>query len=317
MRFVFMGSPQFAVPPLEHLLVNNYQVAAVYTQPDRPAGRGRALVSPLVKRVAVAWGLPVVQPASLKQAGVVEQLTGFTPDVIVVAAFGQILPQSVLAMPRLGCINIHPSLLPRFRGASPVASAILAGDEFTGVSLMLMDEGLDTGPILARAQIPISAQDTTGSLTAKLSWLGARLLLEVLSYWLRGQLTPQPQSEAEASYCGPITKEEGEIDWRLPAIDIWRRVRAYYPWPGCYTTWRGRQLKIVEAVPLPEERTFKVGQVVALTSVPEGSKAGFGVYTGDGVLGVSRVQLEGKQVLSAAEFLRGQREFMGAVLPSG
>jgi len=312
-----MGSPQFAVPPLEHLLVNNYQVAAVYTQPDRPAGRGRALVSPPVKRAAVAWGLPVVQPASLKQAGVVEQLTGFTPDVIVVAAFGQILPQSVLAMPRLGCINIHPSLLPRFRGASPVASAILAGDEFTGVSLMLMDEGLDTGPILARAQIPISAQDTTGSLTAKLSWLGARLLLEVLSYWLRGQLTPQPQNEAEATYCSSITKEEGEIDWRLSAIDIWRRVRAYHPWPGCYTTWRGRQLKIVEAVPLPEEGTFKAGQVVALTSVPEGSKAGFGVYTGDGVLGVSRVQLEGKQVLSAAEFLRGQREFMGAVLPSG
>jgi len=292
-------------------------VAAVYTQPDRPAGRGRALVSPPVKRAAVAWGLPVVQSASLKQAGVVEQLAGFTPDVIVVAAFGQILPQSVLAMPRLGCINIHPSLLPRFRGASPVASAILAGDEFTGVSIMLMDEGLDTGPILARAQIPISAQDTTGSLTAKLSWLGARLLLEVLSYWLRGQLTPQPQSEAEASYCGPITKEEGEIDWRLSAIDIWRRVRAYHPWPGCYTTWRGRQLKIVEAVPLPEERTFKAGQVVALTSVPEEPKAGFGVYTGDGVLGVSRVQLEGKQVLSAAEFLRGQREFMGAVLPSG
>jgi methionyl-tRNA formyltransferase len=310
-----MGSPEFAVPPLEHLMGNQYQVVAVYTKPDRPAGRGRALVSPPVKRVALAWGLPVVQPASLKEAGVVEQLTGFNPDVIVVAAFGQILPQSVLAMPRLGCINIHPSLLPRFRGASPVASAILAGDEFTGVSIMLMDKGLDTGPILARAQISILAPDTTGSLTTKLSWLGARLLLEVLSYWLRGELTPQLQSEAEASYCGPITKEEGEIDWRLSAIDIWRRVRAFNPWPGCYTRWRGRRLKIIEVVPLPEERTFKVGQVVALTSVPEGSKAGFGVGTGDGVLGVSRVQLEGKQVLSAAEFLRGQREFKGAVLP--
>ena len=268
-----------------------------------------------VKRAALAWGLPVVQPPSLKGAGVVEQLTRFTPDVIVVAAFGQILPQSVLAMPRLGCLNIHPSLLPRFRGASPVASAILAGDDFTGVSLMVMDEGLDTGPILARAQIPISAQDTTGSLTTKLSWLGARLLGEVLIHWTRGELTPRPQDESEATYCGPITKEEGEIDWRLPAIDIWRRVRAFHPWPGCYTRWRGRRLKIVEAVPLPEERTFEVGQVVALTSVPEGSKAGFGIGTGDGFLGVSRVQLEGKQVLSAAEFLRGQREFMGVVLP--
>jgi methionyl-tRNA formyltransferase len=315
LRFVFMGSPEFAVSPLEYLLVNHYQVVTVYTPLDRPAGRGRALVSPPVKRVALAWGLPVVQPASLKEAGVVEQLTRFNPDVIVVAAFGQILPKSVLAMPRLGCINIHPSLLPRFRGASPVVSAILAGDEFTGVSIMLMDEGLDTGPVLARAQIPISAPDTTGSLTTKLSWLGARLLGEVLVHWTRGELTPRPQNESEATYSGPITKEDGEIDWHLPAIDIWRRVRAFNPWPGCYTRWRGRQLKIIEAVPLPEERTFKVGRVVALTSVPEGSKVGFGVGTGDGVLGILRVQLEGKQVLSAAEFLRGQREFMGAVLP--
>jgi len=196
-----------------------------------------------------------------------------------------------------------------------VASAILAGDEFTGVSIMLMDEGLDTGPILARAQIPISPQDTTGSLTTKLSLLGARLLQEVLSYWLRGQLTPQPQNEAEATYCAEITKEEGEIDWHLPAIDIWRRVRAFHPWPGCYTIWRGKRLKIIEAVPLTEERTFEVGQVVALPTVPEGSAAAFGVCAGDRVLGVSRVQLEGKRAMSAAEFLRGQREFIGAVLP--
>ena len=315
MRVIFMGSPEFAVPHLEHLILNQYQVVAVYTQPDRPAGRGRALAPPPVKRAALAWGLSVVQPASLREAGVVEQLTGLHPDVIVVAAFGQILPRSVLGIPRFGCINVHPSLLPGFRGASPVASAILAGDEFTGVSIMLMDEGLDTGPVLARAQIPVSVQDTTGSLTTKLSLIGARLLQEVLSYWSRGELTPQPQNEAEATYSGSITKEQGEIDWHLPAIDIWRRVRAFHPWPGCYTTWRGRQLKIIEAVPLTEERTFKVGQVVALTSVPEGSKAAFGVYTGDGVLGVSKVQLEGKRAISAAEFLKGQREFIGAVLP--
>jgi len=310
-----MGTPEFAVPPLEHLIVNQYQVVAVYAQPDRPAGRGRARVSPPVKRAALAWELPVVQPTGLKEAEVVAQLTRSHPDVIVVAAFGQILPKSVLAIPRFGCINVHPSLLPRFRGASPVASAILAGDEFTGVSIILMDEGLDTGPILARAQIPISPQDTTGSLTTKLSLLGARLLLEALSYWLRGQLTPQPQNEAEATYCTEITKEEGEIDWHLPAIALWRRVRAFYPWPGCYTTWRGKRLKIIEAVPLTEERTFEAGQVVALTTVPEGSEAAFGVCAGDRVLGVSRVQLEGKQAMSAAEFLRGQREFIGAVLP--
>mgnify|MGYP003681896042 CR=1 FL=1 len=313
MRIVFMGTPEFAVPPLEHLILNQYQVVAVYTQPDKPAGRGRSLVFPPVKRAALSWKLPVAQPTSLKGEEVVKQLVGFHPDVIVVAAFGQILPQSVLDIPSYGCINIHPSLLPRFRGASPVATGILAGGEFTGVSIMLMDKGLDTGPILTRAQISISTQDTTGSLTAKLSHIGARLLQEVLVGWLKGKLTPKPQNETEATYSSPITKEDGEINWHLPAIDIWRRVRAFQPWPVSYTRWRGRQLKIIEAVPLSGERTLEVGQVIALTPAKEG--AAFGVYTGDGVLGVSRVQLEGKRAMSAAEFLRGQREFIGAILP--
>ena len=316
MRIVFMGTPEFAVPSLEHLILNQYQVVAVYTQPDKPSGRGRSLVSLPVKRAALAWNLPVVQPGGLKRAEAVEQLASFHPDVIVVAAFGQILPQSVLDIPGYGCINIHPSLLPRFRGASPVAAAILAGDEFTGVSIMLMDAGLDTGPVLARAQIPISAQDITGSLTAKLSHIAARLLQEVLVGWLRGELTPQPQNEAEATYSGTITKEEGEIDWRLSAIDIWRRVRAFQPWPGCYTRWQGRQLKIIEAVPLPDERAGDMGRVVALTPTTDRSEAIFGVHTGDGILGVLKVQLEGKRAMSAAEFLRGQRQFIGAILSS-
>jgi len=311
-RLVFMGSPQFAVPPLEHLLASRYQVAAVYTQLDKPAGRGRGLLASPVKQAARERGLAVVQPASLKAAGVVEQLGGFEPDVIVVAAFGQILPKTVLALPRLGCINIHPSLLPRFRGASPVASAILAGDDFSGVSLMVMDEGLDTGPVLARAQLPVLARDTTGSLTAKLSWLGAQLLGEVLVGWSRGELAPQPQNESKATYCHPIAKEEGEIDWRQSARDIWRRVRAFDPWPGCYTRWRGRSLKIIEAAPLAGEQAAEVGRVVALNS-----KSGFGVATGDGILRVYRVQMEGKKAMPAEEFLRGQREFIGAVLPSG
>jgi len=308
MRVVFMGSPQFAVPPLERLL-DDYEVVAVYTQPDRPAGRGRGLASSPVKRAALARGLEVVQPKSLKEAGVVAELAGFHPDAIVVAAFGQILPQSVLALPRLGCLNIHPSLLPRFRGASPVASAILAGDDFSGVSIMVMDEGLDTGPVLARVQVPVSPRDTTGSLTAKLSWLGARLLGEVLLSWARGQLTPRPQDEAEASYSSAITKEEAEVDWHLPAVDIWRRVRAFEPWPGYYTRWGGKRLKIIEAAPLPSEKTFKAGRVLGLAS-----KEAFGVATGGGVLAVLRVQLEGKQVLAAADFLRGQRDFIGSVL---
>jgi len=315
MRVVFMGTPEFAIPPLEHLILNQYQVVAVYTQPDKRVGRGRPLVSPPLKRVALTWELPVVQPVSLKKPEVVKQLAELHPDVIVVAAFGQILPQSVLDIPGYGCINIHPSLLPRFRGASPVAAAILAGDEFTGVSLMLMDRGLDTGPILARAQIPISTQDTTGSLAAKLSLIAAHLLQDVLVHWSRGELTPQPQNEAEASYCGSISKEEGEIDWQMPAMDIWRRVRAFQPWPGYYTTWQGKRLKIIEAVPLPKEGALEVGRVVALTPAIEGTKAVFGVGTGDGILGVCQVQLEGKQAMSAAEFLRGQRQFIGAILP--
>jgi len=307
-----MGTPEFAVPSLEHLILNQYQVVAVYTQPDKAAGRGRSPVSSPVKRVAISWKLPVVQPVSFKEAEVVAQLAEFHPDVIVVAAFGQILPQSVLNIPACGCINIHPSLLPEFRGASPVAAAILAGSQFTGVTIMLMDKGLDTGPILARAQIPISAQDTTGSLTAKLSLLAAQLLLEVLPCWSRGELTPQPQDEAEATHSSVLAKQDGEIGWQLPAVDIWRRVRAFHPWPGCYTRWQGRQLRIIEAVPLPAARTFELGQVVALNK--EG--AVFGVNTGDGILGILRIQLEGKRTMPAAEFLRGQRQFIGAILPS-
>ncbi len=307
-----MGTPEFAVPPLGHLILNQYQVVAAYTQPDKRVGRGRSPASPPVKRAAINWKLPVVQPVNFKEAEVVTQLASFHPEVIVVAAYGQILPQSVLDIPGYGCINIHPSLLPRFRGASPVAAAILAGDGFTGVSIMLMDTGLDTGPILARAQIPISAQDTTGSLTAKLSLIAAQLLLEVLPRWSRGELTPQPQNEAEAICCSSISKEKGEIDWHLPAIEIWRQVRAFQPWPGCYTRWQGRQIKIIEALPLPGEANLEVGRVVALKK--EG--AAFGVCTRDGILGVSKVQLEGKRTMSAAEFLRGQRQFIGAILPS-
>lgn len=313
LRVVFMGTPDFAVPSLEHLILNQYQVVAVYTMPDKTMGRGRSLASSPVKRAAINWKLPVVQPVSFKEAEAVAQLADFQADVIVVAAFGQILPQSVLGLPTYGCINIHPSLLPEFRGASPVAAAILAGSEFTGVSIMLMDRGLDTGPVLARAHIPVSARDTTGSLTAKLSLIAAQLLLEVLSGWFRGEFSPQHQDNTEATYSGEFLKQDGEIDWSLPVEDIWRRVRALHPWPGCYTRWQGRQLKIVEAVPLPGERTLEVGQVVTLNK-KEGAE--FGVNTGDGVLGILRVQLEGKQVMSAADFLRGQRQFIGAILSS-
>lgn len=314
MRVVFMGTPQFAVPPLEHLILGHHEVVAVYTPPDKPAGRGRRIVSSPVKKGAATLGLPVVEPVSLKSAEVVAQLAGFRPEVIVVAAYGKLLPPSVLNIPRHGCVNIHPSLLPRHRGASPMAAAILAGDAFTGVSIMLLDEGLDTGPVLTRAQTPISASDTTGSLSIKLSQMAARLLLEVLVSWPRGELTPQPQNEAEATYSQPLVKEQGEIDWHLPAVDLWRQVRAFQPWPGAYTRWWGKRLEIIEAVPLPGEKTAEPGRVIALTPATGAAPAGFGVTTGDGILGVVRVQAEGKLAMSAADFLRGQPGLIGETL---
>jgi len=309
LRIIFMGTPEFAVPTLKQLVLNDYQVAAVYTRPDRPAGRGRGLASSPVKRLAKELALPVVHPVSLKETGAIAELDSFEPDVIVVAAFGQILPKPILELPKFGCLNIHPSLLPRHRGVAPVAAAILAGDSFTGVSIMLMDEGLDTGPVVSMAQAAISDRDSTGSLTLKLSLIAAHLIQDVLPDWVRGGIKSKPQDEADATYSATIAKEDGEIDWHQPAVAIWRRVRAFHPWPGCYTRWRGKLLKIIEAEPLPREVDDVVGEVVALPG------AGLGVNAGDGVLGLLTVQLEGKRAMTADEFLRGQRQFVGAVLP--
>lgn len=312
MRIVFMGAPEFAVPALERLVLEGHQVLAVYTQPDRAAGRGRALAATPVKRAAEALGLSVFQPVKLKDAGVIAELKALKPDVIIVSAFGELLPQAVLDIPPYRCINIHPSLLPKYRGASPVAGAILAGDAFAGVSIMLMDAGLDTGPILSQAQAAISQQDTTGTLTDKLAQVSAGMLPEVLTRWVKGEITPRPQGETGASYTDMIKKEEGEIDWSRPAAEIWRRVRAFQPWPGCYTVWRGKQLKIIRAEPLPSENDLAAGRVVALSR----QDTALGVNTGEGVLGVLEVQLEGKRAISAAEFLRGQPQLLGAVLPN-
>jgi len=310
MRIVFMGTPGFAVPCLEQLVLNQHQVVAVYTQPDRPAGRGRPVVTPPLKQAAAFWGIPVVQPDSLKLPAVAARLASFQPEVVVVVAFGKILPQLILDIPGHGCINTHFSLLPRWRGASPVAAAILAGDQFTGVSLMQMDLGLDTGPVLTRAQIPLSSQDTTGSLTAKLSLVAAKLLPDVLLRWWRREITPRPQNEAEATYAATITKESGEIDWCLSAVAVWRQVRAFYPWPGAYTRWRGKQLKILEALPLATAEAADAGRVVTLDE----PGVACAVHTRDGVLGVLRLQLAGKQAMTADEFVRGQRQFIGSTL---
>jgi methionyl-tRNA formyltransferase len=310
MRIVFMGTPEFAIRPLECLILSGYEVLAVYTQPDEAVGRGRVLEEPPVKKAALQWHKPVLQPASLKSADAQAQLAELKPDAIVVAAFGQILPRPVLELPPFGCINIHPSLLPQFRGVSPVPAAILSGDEFTGTSIMLMDKGVDTGPVLARAQIPVLTDDTAASLMEKLSRISAQLLLDILPRWFRKELKPQPQNDAAATHTKMLTKEVGEIDWRLPAVELWKRVRAYQPWPGCYTRWQGKQLKLLETRPLVSGETNEPGRVLA---VKEGS-VGFGVGTGNGVLGIIKVQLEGKKAMTADEFLRGQRQLMGTIL---
>jgi len=305
-----MGTPEFAIPSLETLANSGYQIIAVYTQPDRPAGRGRGLVPSPVKQKALSLGLTVRQPVSLRQAEEVQMLRDLRPEVIVVAAYGNLLPQSIIEIPPLGCVNVHPSLLPLYRGPAPVAAAILAGDDVTGVSIMLLDAGMDTGPVLARERVDISPDDTTGSLTARLAQIGAGLLAKTLPLWVEGSISPEPQDNEKATYSSTITKESGRLDWSRPAIELWRRTKAFQPWPGCYTTWQGKLLKVVEAVPLPGGG--EPGRVVALE---RSQPATVGVQTGDGILGLRQVQLEGKRVTAAEEFIRGQRGFVGAVLP--
>jgi methionyl-tRNA formyltransferase len=310
-KIVFMGTPQFGVRSLELLIANDFEVVSVYTQQDQASGRGQQLTYSPIKKTALALQLPVIQPRSLKTADAVAELTALKPDLIVVAAFGQILSRQVLATPRFGCLNIHPSLLPKYRGVSPIPAAILAGDELTGISIMLLDEGTDTGPILAQVQVPILSQDTTGSLTEKLSQTGAQLLVEVIPQWITGHIKPQAQDNTKASYCRKLTKEEGIIDWHLSAVDLERRIKAFSPWPGTATTWHGRQLKILTAKSLAITSTAPVGSILTAT----GKEYGFGVVTGDGILGVLSVQYEGKRAMAAADFARGQRGFVGTVLP--
>ena len=309
MRIVFMGTSDFSVPGLERLILGEHEVVAVYTQPDKPAGRGRALAFSAAKRVALEHEIPVMQPPSFREPGAIESLASLRPDVVVVAAFGMILPLGMLVIPPLGCLNVHPALLPRHRGPSPIEGAILAGDEWTGVSIIVMDEGVDTGAILSQLKVVIEPQDTAELLATKLAQASAQLLEDTLPLWYSRSLAPTPQQEEGATYTRLFSKEDGEIDWHLSAVDIWRRVRAFYPWPGCYTRWRGKILKVVEAIPLPGGG--EPGRVKALAPT---AGAPLGVETGDGILGLMRVQLEGRRVMTAEEFLRGQRGFLEAKL---
>ena len=315
-RIVFMGTPDFAVPAFQSLLDSQCPVVAVCTQPDRPAGRGRGVTASPVKQLAVSRGIQVLQPATLKDPATIEQLKSLAPDAIVVVAYGQLLPRSILDIPRYGCLNIHPSLLPRHRGASPIPWAILEGDEVTGVSIMLMDTGMDTGPVLAQEQEHILQSDTTPTLSGRLASLAARLLTDTLSRWFSGSIPPQPQDNARATYSRIIQKEDGEIPWERPATEISRRIRAFLPWPACYTWYEGKMLKVLKALPLAGRPGCVPGRVVPM-SPDQVDSSDIGVETGDGVLALQVVQIEGKKEMPASVFARGARGFVGSVLPSG
>jgi methionyl-tRNA formyltransferase len=323
MRLIFMGTPQFAVPPLEALAAarepgqlapEGVEIVAVVTRPDKPAGRGRGVVFSPVKEKALALGLPVWQPGLLRRPENLEELRRLAPDVIVVAAFGQILRREVLDLPRFRCINVHASLLPRHRGASPIAGALLAGDQKTGVTIMLMDEGLDTGAILTWSAFPIAPDDTTGTLTEKLSLVGAEALLRALPRWFAGKLVPQPQDETRATLTRPLTKEDGIIDWHLPAETLARQIRAYHPWPGTATTWHGKTLKVLRAVAMEDESATPDEEIgKASLQALDGGRA-LVVCCGQGALRLEVIQLEGKRALTADEFVRGQSGIIGDTL---
>lgn len=309
-KIIFMGTPDFAVPSLMALLESEYEVVAVVTQPDRPSGRGKKLTPSPVKVVAEKAGLKVLQPQTLKADGAVAELAALAPELIVVAAFGQILRKNVLTLPPYGCINVHASLLPRWRGAAPVAAAIRAGDAETGVTIMLMDEGLDTGPVLARRAIPITPAHNRASLTSDLANLGAALLVETLPAWLAGEIPPQPQDDALATLAPRLKKEEGMIDWRRPAAEIERQVRAFYPWPGTFTFGPRGQFKVL-AVEVAAD-LGRAGQLEPGTIFKH--QRGIYVATGQGALRLVTVQPAGKKEMAAEAMLNGQPELLGARL---
>jgi methionyl-tRNA formyltransferase len=319
-RIVFMGSPDFAVPSLHALVEAGYDVVGVVTQPDREAGRGRKVVPPAVKLAAQELRLPVLQPHSLRRMEAVDAMAALRPELIVVAAFGQILRRNVLDLPARGVLNVHASLLPRWRGASPVTAAILAGDAQAGVSVMLLDEGLDTGPVLTMQSTQIEDGDTGGSLTERLAEMGARLLVETVPGWIDGSIEATPQDGTHATYAPRIDKESGRIDWTEPAMQIWRQVRAYNPWPGAFTVYGASQLKVEEAWPLTGYAVERPGTVVSLPwgaaeRVPaERPRPAFAVVTGDGFLLPLRVQRAGKRSMYAEEFFRGERALAGSRL---
>lgn len=300
-RIVFMGSPDFALPTLK-ALNDNFNVVGVVTQPDRPSGRGRKLHQPDIKRLAIKLELPYVQPVSLKEVSAVEKLKEWSPDVIVVAAFGQILRENVLNLPSFGCVNVHASLLPRWRGAAPVQAALLH-DDITGVTIMKMDKGLDTGPILSQRALPIADDMTAGVLFDQLAQMGADLLIDTLPKYIDGEIKPQPQDDQKATYATRLKKEDGKLDFSQPAAFLARMVRAYHPWPGAFQFFDDTRLKILKAHAV-DSVTAQPGTRLVFEGKPAWG-------TGQGLLILEKVQAAGRSRMSGEEFLRGAKDWIG------
>ena len=301
LRIVFAGTPEFAVPSLEALASSGHDIAAVYTQPDRPAGRGRRLTASPVKQAAVDHGLAVFQPPTLRDSAAVEALGSHNADLMVVVAYGLLLPQPVLDAPRLGCVNVHASLLPRWRGAAPIQRAILAGDRETGVTIMRMEAGLDTGPMYLKRSIPIAGNDTGGSLHDKLAVLGADALLDALPGIGDGSLSPQPQDASLSTYAGKLNKEDALIDWRRPAVEIERMIRAFNPWPVAQTRLGDVTLRLWGA----ELAALEASGVVP-GSIVAADRGGILVATAEGTLRITHLQPPGKRPMAAADFLNAR-----------
>ncbi len=310
-NIAFMGTPEFAVPSLRALVEGPYRITVV-TQPDRPAGRGGKLTPPPVKVVAEEFGLDVLQPDSLRDPAFRERFAALQPKVTVLVAYGEYVAPSLLDLPERGSVNLHPSLLPRWRGSTPIQSAILAGDNVTGVSIIRMDKGLDTGPIIAQRSVPIEPEGTHPELSWRLARIGAELLAETLPLWLRGEVEARPQDDSQATMTRTLSKEDGLLDWNMPAEQLARRVRALQPWPGTYTYWEDRLLKVLQARPARQNMQGKPGTV----SILPGNEKNIVVQTGKDSLQLLRVQPAGKAAMEARALLAGYPEIAGSVLKS-
>ena len=298
MKIVFMGTPDFAVSTLESLVKGGHEVIAAVTQPDKPKGRGKAVQYTPVKEKALEYEIPVYQPVKARDPEFVELLKGMDPDVIVVVAFGQLLPKAILDIPKYGCVNVHASLLPKYRGAAPIQWAVIDGEEVSGVTTMLMDEGLDTGDMLERAEIVLDEKETGGSLFDKLSALGGELILSTLEKMENGTITRTPQGDSTTSYAKMLKKTMGEIDWHMEAVKIERLIRGLNPWPSAYTSLKGKTVKIWSADVVAGESTGNPGRVTV-------TKDKLLVECGENFLSITELQLEGKKRMETAAFLRG------------